>query len=156
MARDWLMKSEPEVYGIDDLARDGQTSWEGIRNYMARNYMRDDMQPGDRVLFYHSQSTPPGVAGVAEVCRIGIPDPLQFDPSSHYFDPKSTPEAPRWVMVDVSFVERFNEVVPLAEIKADPTLEGILVARKGQRLSIMPVEPAHFDRVIALGRAKAT
>ena len=148
--RFWLMKSEPDVYSIDDLARDGQTGWEGVRNYQARNFMRDDMKVGDKVLFYHSNAKPPGVAGVAEVCRAAYPDPAAFDPSSPYFDPKSKPEAPAWLRVDLRFVRRLPRLVPLDALKGDPLLSGMLVTLRGQRLSVQPVSPAHFDRVIAL------
>lgn len=150
--RTWLMKSEPDVYGIDDLARDGVTSWEGVRNYQARNSMRDDMRVGDRVLFYHSNADPPGVAGLAEVRREAYPDPFAFDPTSPYFDPRSNRASPTWLTVDVGFIERFPRVVSLQALKDDPALDGMLVTRKGQRLSVMPVEPAHFERVVALGR----
>jgi predicted RNA-binding protein with PUA-like domain len=149
----WLMKSEPDVYGIDDLERDGATDWEGVRNYQARNYMRDAMRVGDRVLFYHSSTTPPGVAGVGEVARAAAADPSAWDPAGPYFDPKSTPEAPRWVTVRLSFVEQFPAVVPLQTLRDDPRLDGMLVTRRGQRLSIQPVSAPHFRRVLRLGRA---
>ena len=153
--RYWLMKSEPDVYSIHDLERDGTTEWEGVRNYQARNFMRDEMRVGDRVLFYHSGVRPPGVigvAGVAEVTRDAAPDPTARDRRSPYFDPKSSRESPRWVSVQVAFVERFPEVVPLRSMREDAGLEGMWVARKGQRLSIQPVEPEHFRRVLRLGR----
>ncbi len=149
------MKSEPDVFSIDDLARDGTTSWEGVRNYQARNFMRDDMKKGDLVLFYHSNATPPGVAGIARVAREAYPDPSAWDPRSDYHDPKSTPENPTWLMVDVEFVERFADVVSLDELKAAPELEGMLVIRRGQRLSVQPVEAEHFRWVRAAGRKKA-
>lgn len=149
--RHWLMKSEPEVYSIADLARDGRTGWEGVRNAQARNSMRDDMKVGDLVLFYHSNAEPPGVAGVAVVSRGAHPDPSQFDPASPYVDPKSRPESPTWLQVELSFVAVFPRFVPLATLREDPALAGILVARKGQRLSVMPVEAAHFAHVCALG-----
>src|SRR5690606_17593040 len=107
MKRYWLMKSEPGSYSIDDLQRDTRTSWEGVRNYQARNFMRDDMRPGDGVLFYHSGANPPGVAGLAKIARAAYPDPTALDPDSHYYDPKATKEDPRWVMVDIEFVEKF-------------------------------------------------
>ena len=150
MARTWLVKSEPDVYGYDDLERDGRTPWDGIRNYQARNFMRDEMTPGDRVLFYHSQVTPPGVVGVAEVASEPYADATQFDPDSRYHDPKSTREAPRWILVDVVPVRRLPRTVTLAEIKADPDLEGMLLARRGNRLSVMPVEEAHAERILAV------
>ncbi len=148
----WLMKSEPDVYGIDDLKRDGTTCWEGIRNYQARNFMRDDMTVGDRILFYHSRSKPPGVAGIAEVTRAAYPDHHALDPAHQYHDPKATAEDPRWVMVDIGYVETLPTLVSLADLKADPSLDGMLVTKRGQRLSVQPVTPEHFDRVVALGR----
>ena len=152
--RYWLMKVEPGVYSIDDLRRDGSDHWEGVRNYQARNFMRDDMKNGDMVLFYHSNAKPSGVAGVARVCRESYPDHFAFDPKSRYFDPKSTPENPRWFMVDVEFVERFDGVLPLAAMKDDPLLAGMPVLQKGQRLSVMPVEKEHFRRVLHLAGAR--
>lgn len=152
MAKCWLMKSEPEVYSIDDLARDGQTFWEGVRNYQARNYMRDDMQPGDAVLFYHSNADPTGVAGLARVARTGYPDPSARDPASDYFDPKAGDDDPRWFMVDVEFAERFPRVVSLDELRAAPGLEKMLVINKS-RLSVQPVTQAEYDIVVKLGRA---
>jgi predicted RNA-binding protein with PUA-like domain len=150
--RYWLMKSEPEVYSIADLRRDGRTAWEGVRNYQARNSMRDDMKVGDKVLFYHSNAEPPGVAGIAEVVRAAYPDPHALDPKSDYFDPKATPANPIWVTVDLGFVEAFPAVVPLPTLKAEPALAGMEVIRKGSRLSVQPVDPAHFAKVVELGR----
>lgn len=147
---DWLLKTEPDAYSLDDLERDGTTPWDGIRNYQARNFMRDDMKPGDRVLIYHSRVKPPAVVGTAEVASEIKPDPLQFDETSKYFDPKSKPEAPRWLCRDIRFVSRLTRPVPLDELKSDAQLEGILVAKRGNRLSITPVEPEHFDRIIDL------
>lgn len=150
----WLVKSEPDVYSIDDLARDGSTSWEGVRNYQARNTMRDGMKRGDRVLYYHSNAVPSGIVGVAEVVREAYPDPFAWDPKSKYFDAGATPENARWVMVDVGFVEKFPEMVPLATLKADPALDGMEVTRKGSRLSVHEVAAEHFERVLALGRGR--
>src|SRR5690606_18493853 len=152
MPRYWLMKSEPTSFSIDDLQRDGRTSWEGVRNYQARNFMRDDMQPGDRVLYYHSGAKPPGGAGLAQVVRAAHPDPAALDPESHYFDPPASPEDPRWFMVDIAFEERFPEVVPLSTLHDTPGLEGMLVNRKS-RLSVQPVEKAEYEIVRKLGRA---
>ena len=149
--RYWLMKSEPDAYSFDDLVADGWTYWDGVRNYQARNMMRDDMQPGDRVLYYHSRSKPPHVVGVAEVTRSGYPDPTQFDPEEHYFDPKASPEKPRWYVVDIKPIGKLKQIVPLAALKANPALEGMLVIRKGMRLSIQQVEPVHFEAVVAMG-----
>ncbi len=150
MAR-WLAKSEPDVYGIDDLERDNSTTWEGVRNFTARNFLRA-MQVGDLVLFYHSNAVPSGVAGVGRVVSTASPDPTQFDQASDYYDETAPPDGSRWSWVTVGFVERFSRVVALAEIKADPQLEGIEVARKGSRLSVCGVSDAHFDHIVALGR----
>ncbi|AKU92166.1 EVE domain-containing protein [Vulgatibacter incomptus] len=149
--RYWLLKSEPETYSIEQLEQDGATSWEGVRNYQARNFMRE-MKKGDRVLFYHSNANPPGVAGIAEVVREAYPDSFAWDPKSHYFDEGSSPEDPRWDMVDVGFVERFPEVLPLPVLREDPSLEGMELLRKGSRLSVQPVSKEHFDRVVKLAR----
>lgn len=147
------MKSEPDVYSIDDLEKDGSSGWEGVRNYQARNFMRDEMKPGDLVLFYHSNAEPSGVAGVARVAGPPVADPTQFDKKSEYFDAASTKETPRWMMVSVEFVERFAQVVPLERLKADKALKNMLVLQKGQRLSVQPVDAAHFARVCVLARA---
>ena len=152
--RYWLMKSEPTSYSIDDLERDGVTPWDGVRNYQARNLMRDELQVGDLALFYHSSADPTGVAGIAKVCRTGYPDHTAWDRSDHHFDPKSTAEAPIWIMVDVEFVEKFPRVVPLRELKDEPSLEGMMVTRRGMRLSVQPVERTHFEIVRKLGKRK--
>ena len=141
----WLMKSEPEVFSIDDLARDGTTSWEGVRNYKARNNMKA-MSVGDEVLYYHSNAKPPGVAGIARVCREAYPDPFQFDRKSKYFDAKSRPDDPRWYMVDIEFVAKADEPVGLPEIKADADLAEMELVRYG-RLSVQSVRKAEFDKV---------
>ena len=151
----WLMKSEPDVFSIDDLERDGSTPWDGVRNYQARNYMRDMMVVGDWILYYHSNTKPPGIVGIARVARGAYPDPTAFDRTSEVFDPKSSPEAPRWYLVDVGFVEKLPTMVPLDQLKSDPELAEMLVVQRGQRLSIQPVEPDHFRHVIALGGAKS-
>ena len=145
------MKSEPEVFSIEDLRAAESEPWDGIRNYQARNFMRDDMQVGDPVLFYHSNAKPPGIAGIAEVCRSAYPDPTAWDPQSPTFDPRSTPENPVWCMVDLRFVDAFEDLIPLDALRADPRLEGMLVTRKGQRLSIQPVAPAHFRHICRMG-----
>lgn len=149
--RHWLIKSEPDVFSIDDLARVKREPWNGVRNYQARNYMRDDMRLGDLALFYHSNATPPGVVGVARVASAPYPDPTQFDPASEYHDPKAETASPRWLLVDFEFVAKFPEPVPLQRMKDDPALEGMMVLRKGTRLSITPVEPKHFKRLCKLG-----
>lgn len=151
--RYWLVKSEPDVYSIDQLEKDGTTCWEGVRNYQARNFMQE-MKKGDRLLFYHSNAEPPGVAGVAEVVREAYPDTAAFDPKSKYHDPASSPEKPRWFMVDVGFVQRFAEILPLPLLKEDPALEGMELLRKGSRLSVQPVSKEHFDHVLALAKKK--
>ncbi len=150
MPQYWLMKSEPEEASIDDLARaPGRTlPWTGVRNYQARNFMRDLMQSGDGVLFYHSSCPHPGVAGVAEVVGRPYPDPTQFDPSSPYHDPKATPDAPRWVLVDVRLVRK-TRLLPLAEMRQAPELASMQVLQRGNRLSITPVTPAHWRAVLA-------
>jgi predicted RNA-binding protein with PUA-like domain len=152
--RYWLMKSEPDVYSIEDLQREGRAEWEGVRNYQARNFMRDDMRVGDGVLFYHSNAKPPGVAGIARVCREAYPDHTAFEPTSNYFDPKSERESPRWLMVDVEFVEAFSELIPLDTLRETPGLEEMMVIKRGIRLSVQPVSRKEFDTVAKLGRRK--
>lgn len=151
--RYWLVKSEPDVYSIDMLEEDGRASWEGVRNYQARNYLRE-MKVGDRVLFYHSNAQPPGVAGLAEVVREAYPDSFAWDPKSEYFDPGSKPDDPRWFMVDVGFVEKFDEPLPLPVMRADPHLEGMELLRRGSRLSVHSVTKQQYDRVIKLARSR--
>jgi predicted RNA-binding protein with PUA-like domain len=149
----WLMKSEPDAFGIEDLERKGREPWDGVRNYQARNFMRA-MQQGDLVLFYHSNAKPPGVAGVAEIVEEAHADPTQFDPKSKYYDPKSAPADPRWSLVDVSFVERFTDIVGLDVLKAEPSLTDMLVVQKGSRLSVQPVTKTEFKTVLAMAKAK--
>jgi predicted RNA-binding protein with PUA-like domain len=151
-ARYWLMKSEPEVFSIEALRRDGRTPWEGVRNYQARNHLRA-MKLGDLVLFYHSSADPPGVAGVARVSREAYPDDAQFNPKSDYYDAHSKQDDPRWSMVDVEFVEVLPQFVPLDALKSDEKLDGMLVRQKGMRLSVQPVEAEHFKRVLRLGKS---
>ena len=146
--RFWLMKSEPEAFSIDDLQRDGVTPWEGVRNYRARNHMRDDMRVGDAVLFYHSSTTPPGVVGLARVASAPYPDASALDPANPAYDPGSQPDAPRWIHVDVAFVEKFAAGLSLDQVREDPALAGMLVTQTGQRLSVQPVERAHFEHVV--------
>jgi predicted RNA-binding protein with PUA-like domain len=150
----WLMKSEPDVYGIDALERDGSTGWDSVRNFMARNFMKDEMKLGDLVLYYHSNAEPSGIAGVAKVSGPPRSDPTQFDPKSDYYDATSPKDVPRWQMVDVAFVERFAKLVELDVLKNDPALAEMLVIRKGMRLSVQPVERRHFVRVLELAGAK--
>ena len=151
--RYWLMKCEPDAYTIADLARDGRTSWEGVRNYQARNFMRDQMQVGDGVLFYASNASPSGVTGLAEIVRPGYPDHSAFVPGHDYYDPGSTRDSPTWFMVDIGFVERFPSTVPLDVLKRTAGLDDMMVTRKGSRLSVQPVTRAEYDIVVALGRA---
>ena len=149
----WLMKCEPGAYSIDDLARDGKTSWEGVRNYQARNFMRDEMQVGDGVLFYASNADPSGVTGVAEIVRAGYPDAFAWKKGHEYFDEGSTKASPTWYMVDIGFVEKFPGIVSLETLKRTKGLEDMVVTKKGSRLSVQPVTRAEFDIVVRLGRA---
>lgn len=146
----WLMKSEPDVFSIDDLKKKKKSGWDGVRNYQARNYMRDDMKLGDLVLFYHSSCEIPGVAGLAKVSKTSHPDPSQFDSKSEYYDPKATKEAPRWFMVEVEFVEKFSEVVTLTTLKDTKGLDKMPLVQKGSRLSINPVSASEFKIIQAL------
>ncbi len=151
--RYWLMKSEPSVYGLDDLEREGTTGWEGVRNYQARNFMRDEMQPGDRALFYHSNATPPGVVGTMRVIRAAYPDETALNPESPYYDERHARRGHTdWVKVDLAFEGRFVQIVPLARLRADKALEGLMVVRKGCRLSVQPLSARHFARICVLGR----
>jgi predicted RNA-binding protein with PUA-like domain len=152
--RYWLMKVEPSAYSIDDLARDGSTSWEGVRNYQARNFMRDEMQVGDGVLFYASNADPSGVTGLAEIARAAYPDAYAWKKGHTYFDAASIPEKPLWYSVDIRFVERFPRIVSLDTLKSTPGLEDMVVTKKGSRLSIQPVTKREFDIVTKLGRSK--
>jgi predicted RNA-binding protein with PUA-like domain len=152
--RYWLMKCEPGAYTIDDLARDGKTSWEGVRNYQARNLMRDDMQEGDGVLFYASNAKPSGVTGLASIARAGYPDQFAWKKGHTYFDPSSRADAPTWFMVDIAFVERFPEIVSLETLKATRGLEKMMVTQKGSRLSVQPANKSEYDIVARLGRRK--
>jgi predicted RNA-binding protein with PUA-like domain len=149
----WLMKSEEDVYSIRDMERDGTTCWEGVRNYEARNIMRDRMKVGDSALFYHSNAKPPGVAGIVRISKKAYPDHFAFDKKNPYFDAKSDPENPRWFMVDVEFVEAFPEVVPLNEMKAKPEL-GEMVLIKRARLSVQPVTKEEFQVIRKMGRKR--
>jgi predicted RNA-binding protein with PUA-like domain len=149
--RYWLMKSEPDVYSLDHLAKDKTTWWEGVRNYQARNFMINDMSVGDEVLFYHSSCEPPGVAGLAKITKAAEPDRLQFDAKSEYFDPKSKKDAPTWMCVQVGFGAKFKNYVSLADLKAEKGLAEMLVLKRGQRLSIQPVTADEFKLVKRLG-----
>jgi predicted RNA-binding protein with PUA-like domain len=146
----WLMKTEPDAFSIDDLERVGTEPWTGVRNYQARNFMRQ-MKPGDRVLFYHSSCAVPGIYGLAEVASTPYPDPTQFDRRSDYHDPKATREQPRWELVDVRFVRRLDPPLTLARLRdhADD-LEGLLLLQRGSRLSVQPVTPHQYRRILSL------
>ena len=148
----WLMKSEPDVFGIDDLRkRPKQTEhWDGVRNYQARNMLRDEMQVGDRVFFYHSNCASPGIVGIARIVRAGYPDHTASNPESKYYDPKSTAENPRWYMVDVKFERRFTRTITLDELKTHPELADMLLLRRGNRLSIMPVSDTQWQYILDL------
>ena len=150
--RYWLMKSEPEDFSIDDLERVGTEPWTGVRNYQARNFMRDGMQVGDGVLFYHSNCSVPGVYGIAEVASAAYPDPTQFVRKSKYFDPKATPDEPRWMLVDVGFVRRLAAPITLEAIRgrADALGEDFALIRKGSRLSVLPVTAAQWKILLAM------
>lgn len=148
----WLMKTEPEVYSIDDLmkAKNKTGHWDGVRNYQARNMMRDDMREGDQIFFYHSNCKEPGIAGIARVVKQAYPDHTAFDPEQKYFDPKSDPQNPRWFMVDVQYVRKLKRVITLQELKEHSELQSMLLLRKGNRLSIMPVTKQEWDYILSL------
>ncbi len=149
--RYWLMKSEPGEFGIDDLARAPRktAAWIGVRNYQARNFMRDGMQPGDPVLFYHSSCDVPGIAGIAEVSRRAFPDETQFDRQSKYFDPRANRDKPRWFNVDVRLVKK-TRLVPLSELRNYPRLAKMQLLQRGNRLSITPVDPAEWEFITGI------
>ena len=151
MVRYWLMKSEPNAYSWEDLVADGSTHWDGVRNYQARNIMRDEMKVADLVLFYHSNCKPPHVAGVARVSRESYPDHTCWDPNSKYFDEKSTEENPRWMMIDIEVVQAFTDIAGLPDLKNNPNLQGMPLLQKGQRLSVQPVSADHFAEVCRMG-----
>lgn len=146
----WLMKSEPDIFSIDHLAQVGIEPWDGVRNYQARNMMRDTMKKGDRVFFYHSNCDVPGIVGIAEIASEGYPDDTALNPDAKYYDPKSTPENPRWYRVDVKFVRKLRRTISLSELKAHPSLTDMLLVRKGNRLSVMPVEEKHWHTILTL------
>ncbi len=146
----WLVKSEPASYSIDDLKRDTKTAWTGVRNYQARNFMRDEMRVGDAVLFYHSNADPAGVAGVAKVASGAYPDPTAFDTKSDYYDEKSKKENPRWLLVDIGFVKKFKEVIPLSDLRKEKALAKMRLLEPGQRLSVMPVTKEEFEYIIKM------
>ena len=146
----WLMKSEPDCYGIQHLEKEGTGMWEGCRNYQVRNYLRDQMKPGDLAFFYHSNANPMGIVGIMEIVGETYPDPTQFDPKSRYFDAKSTKENPRWYVRDVKFVRRLKRCISLSELKSTPGLEDMMVTKKGLMFSITPVKDAEWEIVLGL------
>lgn len=154
--RYWLVKSEPDVFSFDDLwkAKGRTTHWDGVRNYQARNLMRDEMKLGDGVLYYHSNSKPPHLAGLAEVAREGYVDFTQFDPKDGHYDPKADPDNPRWYMVDVRAVEKLPAPIGLPELKANPKLSEMMLCQKGSRLSVQPVSAGHWKAVLAMAGLK--
>ena len=148
----WLMKSEPEEFSIDDLARrPGKTEpWDGVRNYQARNMMRDQMRTGDSIFFYHSNCDIPGIAGIMQVHKESYPDPTAFDPEDKHYDPTSDPDDPRWFLVDVKYVRKLKRVISLQELKSHAELEAMALVKRGNRLSIMPVTQAQWDFILSL------
>lgn len=153
MVNYWMMKSEPSVYSIDTLKQEVTSHWEGVRNYQARNYMCA-MKKGDLAFFYHSNASPSGIAGVCRICKEAYPDFTAWDPKSNYFDPKSTPDHPVWKMVDVEFVEKFPTFISLEDLRNTAELSGLLVLRKGSRLSVLPVDEEHFKLIRKIGKTK--
>lgn len=155
--RYWLLKSEPESFSIDDLQRAPKqtTFWNGVRNYQARNLLRDDMKVGDGVIFYHSNADPAAAVGLAEVVRAGYPDGTQFDPKSDYYDKDASPDDPRWFMVDIKFKEKFVRPLPLDLLRTIPALSDMVLLRRGSRLSVQPVTPAEWKAIVAQGRRAA-
>lgn len=147
--RYWLMKTEPDVFSIDDLKKNKTTLWEGVRNYQARNHLTS-MKRGDLILLYHSSAEVIGVAGLGEISKEAVPDPAQFDKKSEYFEPAATKEKPRWFCPEVRFVEKFKEIVTLDQIKNDPALSNMLVIKRGQRLSVQPVDQKDFEHILTL------
>ena len=150
----WLFKTEPESFSIDDLAKAPRktTFWNGVRNYQARNTMRDDVKKGDLVLFYHSNAKPAGIVGICEVVKAAYPDTTAWDPNNDYHDPKATPEVPRWVMVDIQLKEKFTRMLTLDELKMVKSLDGMVLLQRGSRLSIQPVTPRHYQAITAMAK----
>ena len=154
MPRYWLFKSEPTTYSYDDLVSDGVAEWDGVRNFQVRNWLRDDIKPGDRLLFWHSSAKPIGVVGTATVVREGYPDNTAWDPDSDHPDPKSTPDKPLWYMVDLKADQKFADIVTMEELRAEPALTDMMVLKRGNRFSITPVTEEEFSTVLRLGDAK--
>jgi len=151
-AKYWLVKSEPSAYSIDDLMHDKITHWDGVRNYQARNYMRDEMKLGDKVLFYHTNAEPIAVVGVCEVAKEGYPDFSAFDPEDKHFDPKSKIDSPTWIMVDIKIIEKFIRPVALDEIKGNSKLQNMKLVQRGNRLSVMPIDKNEFNEIMKLSK----
>ncbi|AFN74666.1 hypothetical protein MROS_1429 [Melioribacter roseus P3M-2] len=149
----WLVKSEPDVFSIDDLAKSKNqtTYWDGVRNYQARNYMRDEMKKGDKVIFYHSNTKPPAAVGICEIVKEGYPDFTAFDPDDKHYDPKSKKENPAWYMVDIKLIKKFPKAVTLDEIKQNPKLKNMKLVQRGNRLSVMPVTKEEYDEIVRMG-----
>jgi predicted RNA-binding protein with PUA-like domain len=152
----WLMKSEPNTFSIDDLekAPNQTTAWEGVRNYQARNMMRDKMKLGDLAFYYHSNCEVPGIVGIVKISKTAYPDHSAFDPSSHYYDPKSTSNNPRWWMVNVTLEQKFKEIIPLSILKTIPALQDMALVRKGNRLSVMPVSKIEWNAIMNMREQK--
>jgi predicted RNA-binding protein with PUA-like domain len=150
----WILKSEPDCYSIDDLQRDKRASWDGVRNYQARNYLRDGMKKGDLCVFYHSSTEPPCAAGVCAIVKEGYPDITQFDPAADHYDPKSTEAKPQWYMVDVAYKSTLKCLVPLAAMRANPKLAKMKLLQKGSRLSVLPLTAAEFAEIERMGAGK--
>jgi predicted RNA-binding protein with PUA-like domain len=146
----WLMKTEPDVFSISDLQQQSKSGWDGVRNYQARNFMRDQMKKGDQVLIYHSSCSVPGVAGLASISRESHPDPTCYDPKSPYYDAKSTKEKPRWFMVEIKWLKTFSRLIPLSQLKQQKELNQMALLKKGNRLSIMPISAQEFAVITAL------
>jgi len=149
----WLFKSEPKTFSIDDLkkSKDQTTFWDGVRNYQARNFLRDEIKKGDLVIFYHSNSEPPAAVGICEVVKEGYPDYTAFDPDSKHYDPKSEPQNPIWFMVDIKFIKKFSKPVSLAEIKSNKKLKNMKLVQRGNRLSVLSIMKEEFDEIVKMG-----
>lgn len=150
----WLIKSEPSVFSIDDLinSKEQTTYWDGVRNYQARNYLRDEMKINDKVIFYHSNSEPPAAVGVCEVVKEGYPDFTAFDPESNHYDPKSNPDSPAWFMVDVKFISKFANPVSIEQMRNKEKLKNLKLLQRGNRLSVMPISKEEFNQIVKMGK----
>ena len=151
MAKHWLIKSEPDVFSIDDLAKSKTTHWDGVRNYQARNFIRDEIKIGDKVIFYHSNAEPPAAVGICEIIKEAHPDFSAFDPEDSHYDPKSKKDSPTWFMFNVKFVKKFSRPVSITEIKANKKLQKMSLVQRGNRLSVMPVTKDEFDEIVRMG-----